>query len=76
MSTKKRDNLATATALVLPAALHDIEAALTYIKSGKVGEAVTDIENAAARLKVLTPLFDEACAEGRADYPHLQSCAF
>lgn len=66
MPTEKRDQLASVTALVLPIALQDIETALSHIKAGKVGEGVTNIEDALARLKVLVPMFDEACIEGRA----------
>jgi hypothetical protein len=65
LSTEKRDNLATATALVLPAALQDIEFALGYIEAGKIAEGVDDIQDALARLKALIPLFDEACIEAR-----------
>lgn len=65
MQTEKRDQLASATALILPAALQDIEVALTYITSGKAGDGVVQIQDALARLKVLIPLFDDACNEAQ-----------
>jgi len=56
MGTEKRDRLATATALVLPAALQDLEKALGNMKVGKVGEGAPQIQDAVARLKALAPL--------------------
>jgi hypothetical protein len=67
MSTEKRDSLATATVLILPAALQDIDTGLDAIDHGKVAEGVKQITDALARLKALISLSDEACTESRSE---------